>query len=298
MSLIEGLASGQPEIANSIDQVRYRISCWRNAGKSVAFVPTMGNLHEGHLALIEKARASADRVVVSIFVNPTQFAPGEDFDTYPRTFDDDYRKLSEIHTNLVFAPEIGVIYPGGNTQGSTIVDVPGLSDVLEGEHRPGFFKGVATVVNKLLNIVQPDIAVFGEKDFQQVLVVTKMVYELALPVEVLTVPTVRESDGLALSSRNRYLNPEQRKQASGLYACLQHLVKSVQDGVDINFAVVHANQELENQGFLVDYVVIRRRGDLDVPNQGDNELIALAAVHVGSTRLIDNYAFELKPASG
>lgn len=286
------LTSGFPLVVDSIEQVRELITHWKSAGESIAFVPTMGNLHAGHLALVEAASALATKTVVSIFVNPMQFGENEDFDTYPRTFDEDVGKLSKYKVDLVFAPSRDVIYPD-NGKSACIIDVPRLSIMLDGEHRPGFFKGVATVVNKLFNIIQPDIAIFGEKDFQQLLVIRQMVKDLAMPIDIRSVATVRESDGLAMSSRNNYLDSEQRSQAAGLHTCLEQVVKSVIDGQHPNYEVGHASKKLEELGFFVDYVVVRRQQDLAVPEVDDRSLIVLAAASLGGVRLIDNILFEL-----
>jgi len=231
--------------------------------------------------------------VVSIFVNPKQFGPNEDFASYPRSFEADCTKLEAEGVDCVFAPSSATMYPGGK-DACTSITVPGISDLLEGEHRPGFFTGVATVVNKLFNCVQPEVAVFGEKDYQQCLVVRRMVRDLDLAIEIVSRPTVREADGLALSSRNSYLDAAQRQLAPGLYRSLQKLVTRVQQHGDISFAVIHACQELEQQGFEVDYVVVRRQSDLQVPGHEDTALVVLAAVHLGSTRLIDNLPFLLE----
>lgn len=266
---------------------------WKQSGTRIAFVPTMGNLHEGHLALVRAAKKSADRCVVSIFVNPTQFGPGEDFATYPRTLEADLAKLGAEAVDCAFTPGVDDMYAGGVDRCTRVI-VPGISDLLEGEHRPGFFTGVATVVNRLFNIVLPDISVFGEKDYQQCLVIRRMVHDLAMPVEILSLPTVREADGLAMSSRNAYLDAAQRQTAAKLNACLRDLVAAIKDSADTGFAVIHACQALEASGFEVDYVVVRRQGDLQVPAADDIELVALAAVRLGSTRLIDNMPFRLE----
>lgn len=279
-------------VANTIDQARTTVRRWKAAGESVALVPTMGNLHQGHLALVKAANESGMRTVVSIFVNPMQFGANEDLETYPRTFAEDLARLADYRVDMVFAPEAAEIYPDGIDSG-TAVYVAELSDMLEGECRPGFFTGVATVVNKLFNIIEPDAAWFGEKDYQQLLVIRKMVRDLAMPVEIHSVPTVREAGGLAMSSRNSYLEAEQRRVAAGLYGCLQHVVDAIHEGTDFHFAVVHASQELTEMGFLTDYVVVRRQGDLAVPDKGDKSLIVLAAARLQNTRLIDNIPFEL-----
>jgi pantoate--beta-alanine ligase len=284
--------SVQMPVAGTIEQARAMIREWKQAGESIALVPTMGNLHQGHLALVKAANESGMRTVVSIFVNPMQFGENEDLDTYPRSFDEDMAHLSDYRVDMVFAPAVSEIYPEGSDQ-ATSVHVRGISDILEGECRPGFFTGVATVVSILFNIIQPDAAWFGEKDYQQLLVIRKMVQDLALPIEINAVPTVREGDGLAMSSRNAYLDAEQRTLAASLYGCLQHVVDSVIEGMDCSYAVVHANQELTDAGFLTDYVVVRRQHDLAVPTKRDKLLIVLAAARLDGTRLIDNIPFEL-----
>lgn len=291
MSLVSQ-QSGLSVVVDSIEQTRAVIADWKRAGECIVFVPTMGNLHAGHLALVEAANALGTKTVVSIFVNPMQFGENEDFDTYPRTFDEDMSKLSKYSVDLVFAPGRDVIYPE-NGKSATIVDVPGFSAILDGEHRPGFFKGVATVVNKLFNIIQPDMAIFGEKDFQQLLVIRQMVKDLAMPIDIRSVATVREPDGLAMSSRNNYLDAEQRSQARGLHTCLEQVVKSVTEGRHPNYEVGHASRELEERGFLVDYVMVRRQQDLAVPEADDRSLIVLAAARLGNVRLVDNILFEV-----
>ena len=276
--------------------LREQIASWRAQGECIAFVPTMGNLHQGHLSLVETARQQANarlRTVVSIFVNPMQFGENEDFDTYPRTLEDDISKLQQAGVDMLYVPAVSEIYPGGVGAATRVLPPAELTELLEGESRPGFFTGVATVVNTLFNIVRPDIACFGEKDFQQLLVIRRMVTDLAMPIRVLSAPIVREPDGLAMSSRNRYLDAAERATAGKLYVCLQHLVSEVQSGADSHYAVMHASQELENHGFVVDYVVIRRQQDLAVPGAGDTRLVALAAAWLGKTRLIDNMCFEI-----
>ena len=285
-------AAASLALADSIGQARAQVQRWKRAGEGVTVVPTMGNLHDGHLALVEAATASGLRTVVTIFVNPMQFGENEDLDTYPRTLTEDLRKLSQYPVDMVFAPTVAEIYPQG-IESSTQLVVTGLSDMLEGEHRPGFFVGVATVVNKLFNILQPDTAWFGAKDYQQLLVIRKMVRDLDLAIEVHAVPTVREPDGLAMSSRNQYLDDSERQLAAKFFRCLQHVVDSAQQGMPHTYAVVHATQELSAAGFLTDYVVVRRQDDLEVPGEQDKSLIVLGAVRLGKTRLIDNIPFEL-----
>lgn len=277
--------------------LRDRIKLWKQEGYRIAFVPTMGNLHAGHLSLLERCRQHDNtgklKLVVSIFVNPMQFGENEDFDSYPRTIDADTRVLAENNVDLLFVPQATEIYPDGLQAATRVMPAPLIGDILEGEHRPGFFTGVATVVAILFNIVQPDVACFGEKDYQQLLVIRHLVADLALPVEIISVPIVREADGLAMSSRNQYLSEAERAQAGKLNVCLQHLIEDVMQGTETNFAVIHTTQELEANDFTVDYVVIRRQSDLGVPEPGDNQLVALVAAWLDGTRLIDNMCFEI-----
>lgn len=261
---------------------------WRAAGETVAFVPTMGNLHDGHLQLVDAARAGAGRVVVSIFVNPLQFDDPADLARYPRTPDEDSARLSAHGVDLLYLPDVGEIYPRGIDAG-TKVQVPGLSDILCGAHRPGHFAGVATVVAILFNSVRPDRALFGMKDYQQLLVIRRMVADLAFPLEILAVETVREPDGLALSSRNRHLSADERSRAPELYRVLGMLREGLQAG-ERDFAALEAlgRKRLENAGFRPDYVGIRRLDDLAVPDMDTDGLIVLAAAWLGATRLIDN----------
>lgn len=271
----------------TLPELRKQIAAWRQAGERIAFVPTMGNLHAGHLALIDAARARADRVVVSIFVNPTQFGPGEDFSRYPRTEAEDAAHLETRNTDLVFMPDVDTLYPGG-TADTTFVEVPGISDELCGEFRPGHFRGVATVVARLLNMVQADVAVFGEKDFQQLVVIRRMVRDLAMPVEIAGVATMREADGLAMSSRNQYLSPEERQLAPLLYRTLRELAGALQAGESPEQASERGMQALAAAGFRPDYVTVRSAGDLQAPRQDDDEWVILAAATLGRARLIDN----------
>lgn len=281
-----------PVVATTAADVQKGIKQWRESNQKIAFVPTMGNLHEGHLALVEAAFKLAEHVIVSIFVNPTQFGENEDFDTYPRTFDEDTAKLANLGVDMIFAPSTDVIYPE-LSETSRDITVAALSDILEGEFRPGFFTGVATVVNKLFNIVTPDIAVFGEKDYQQLLVIKKMVADFNMPIDVRSVVTVREADGLAMSSRNGYLQPDQRQQASDLYKILQQLVLSVQADGAIKVAEELAIEQLQQKNFKVDYVCVRRQDNLLPALSEDAHLIVLAAVRLGETRLIDNIQFQV-----
>jgi pantoate--beta-alanine ligase len=271
-----------------IGETRRFVAGLRRDGRRIALVPTMGNLHEGHLALARLARGHADTVIVSLFVNPLQFGRGEDYGRYPRTLQRDLGLLEAEGVAAVFAPEVDEMYPVGQ-EGLTSVEVPGLSTVLEGAIRPGHFAGVATVVTKLFGIVTPDVAVFGEKDFQQLAVIRRLVRDLDLGVEIAAGPTVREPDGLALSSRNQYLSPTERQQAPALYRSLAAARRRLAAG-DRSFAAIEqeAKTALAAAGFEPDYVAIRRATDLAPPQAGDEALVVLGAARLGSTRLIDN----------
>jgi pantoate--beta-alanine ligase len=272
--------------------LRAAVQAWKKDGRRVGFVPTMGNLHAGHYSLVELARRSADRVVVSVFVNPTQFGPNEDYTRYPRTLAEDTVGLVDHQCDLLFVPTVETMYPCGPGH-ALRVHVPEIGDALEGEHRPGHFDGVATVVAKLLAMVDPDLAVFGAKDWQQLLVVRRLVRELALPVEIVSGPIVREADGLAMSSRNRYLDEARRARAPQLHAALEWMRESFRDG-HVRAAVEGAAmRRLERAGFVPDYAVVRRAEDLAVPAEDERAgLIALAAAKLGDTRLIDNLPFD------
>lgn len=273
---------------HSIDGLRAAISSWRQAGERVALVPTMGNLHAGHLDLVRRARELASRVVVSVFVNPTQFGQGEDFDRYPRTLEQDSERLRSAHADLLFAPSVNDMYPRGYGAPLSRVCVPELSAVLEGEFRPGHFDGVATVVTILLNLVQPDVAVFGEKDYQQLLVIRRMVEDLHQPVAIVGHPTLREPDGLALSSRNQYLSPEERRTAPALHRALTAVAERIRAGArDFDALCVEATRLLEKQGFRPQYLSVRAP-DLSEAQAGDREWVILVAAYLGRTRLIDN----------
>jgi pantoate--beta-alanine ligase len=248
----------------------------------------MGNLHAGHFSLIELARAHADRVVASVFVNPTQFGPREDFGSYPRTLEQDRAGLANRSCDLLFAPDTDEIYPFGIAN-TVRVEVPGLSDVLDGAARPGHFIGVATVVTKLFHLVQPDVAVFGQKDFQQLLVIRRMTEDLRLPVEIVAAPTRRETNGLAMSSRNQYLSGEERERAGIIYRTLCAMREALHGGRAHASIEADASRMLEQAGLNVDYAALRRSADLSVPNGSERSgLIALIAARLGHTRLIDN----------
>lgn len=274
----------------TIQAVRAQIRAWRGTAERVAFVPTMGNLHAGHGSLLALARERAQRVVASIFVNPTQFGPSEDFAAYPRTLHEDEELLRAERCDLLFAPSVEEIYPEGGTQ-ATVVRVRGLSEILCGPFRPGHFDGVATVVAKLFGIVQPDLAVFGLKDYQQYMVIRRMTTDLALPVEVVGAPTVRAPDGLALSSRNRYLNPDQRARSAAIYRALLAAVMALRDGARNHAALEREGWEsLERAGLEPEYFSIRSATDLAEPRPDapPADLMALAAARLGKARLIDN----------
>ncbi len=269
-------------------ELRGALANARARGQRIAFVPTLGNLHAGHLALVKRAVELADLTVVSIFVNPFQFAPGEDFDAYPRTLDADLEKLVEAGAGLVFLPEVTEIYPRGAGH-ATVIEVPALGDVLCGEHRPGFFRGVATVLGILFNLVAPDVALFGEKDYQQLLVVRRMVRDLHLPTDIIPVPTVREKSGLALSSRNAYLSAAEAAAAPELYRQLCMVRDAAQAGKR-NFEALEATgiRALKKAGFRPDYFSVRTASALMPPGEDDTDLVVLAAAWLGRARLIDN----------
>jgi pantoate--beta-alanine ligase len=260
----------------------------RMRGQRIALVPTMGNLHAGHYSLVALAREHADVVVASVFVNPTQFGPNEDFARYPRTPDADAAGLAASGCDALFMPAVEEMYPYGSAN-TVRVSVPGF-DVLEAAVRPGHFDGVATVVAKLFNLVRPDAAVFGRKDYQQLLVIRRLTRDLAYPIEIVDAPTLREANGLAMSSRNQYLDAEQRRRASAIHATLQSMREAVRAGRELAAIESDAETSLREAGFQLDYAVIRRADDLGVPAKGESgNLIGLIAARLGSTRLIDNF---------
>lgn len=279
--------------ATTLGTVRAQLAAWRAQGERIALVPTMGNLHQGHLKLVETAKKQAKRVVVSIFVNPLQFGQNEDFSSYPRTFEEDSRILAANNVDILFAPVLEEMCPEGMAT-HTKVDVPGLSDILCGASRPGHFRGVATVVNKLFNIVQPDLAVFGEKDYQQLLIIRRMAKDLAMPIDIVGVPTVREPDGLAMSSRNSYLSAEDRRQAPQLYQALCAVRYQLGKGCDHDAAVEAGLGWMRDAGLKPDYLTVRQARDLAPAGAQDRELIILAAAWLGNTRLIDNLRVTLQ----
>ncbi len=279
-----------------IAQLDSVLSEWRDGGERIALVPTMGNLHAGHLSLVERAKSKATRAVVTVFVNPMQFDRAEDLVAYPRTLRDDQYKLEGLETDLLFAPDFAEIYPHG-TDNTTYVDVPGLSNILCGANRAGHFRGVATVVVKLFNLVRPHVAVFGEKDYQQLLLIRRVVGDLNLPVEIIGVATQREPDGLAMSSRNSYLTPGERERAPSLYATLNETVDRIREGErDYRELETLGVQRLKLLGFRPDYVSICRQQDLAEAEASDADLVILAAVYLGRARLIDNIVLNLNDA--
>ncbi|EFC9773134.1 pantoate--beta-alanine ligase [Escherichia coli] len=280
-------------IIETLPLLRQQIRRLRMEGKRVALVPTMGNLHDGHMKLVDEAKARADVVVVSIFVNPMQFDRPEDLARYPRTLQEDCEKLNKRKVDLVFAPSVKEIYPNG-TETHTYVDVPGLSTMLEGASRPGHFRGVSTIVSKLFNLVQPDIACFGEKDFQQLALIRKMVADMGFDIEIVGVPIMRAKDGLALSSRNGYLTAEQRKIAPGLYKVLSSIADKLQAGErDLDEIITIAGQELNEKGFRADDIQIRDADTLLGVSETSKRAVILVAAWLGDARLIDNKMVEL-----
>jgi pantoate--beta-alanine ligase len=276
------------DTVTTASELRARVAAWRREGARIGFVPTMGNLHEGHFSLIELCRTKADRVVASVFVNPTQFGPNEDFARYPRTLAQDRAGLVAHGCDLLFAPAVEEMYPSG-IEATVRVEVPVVSEPLEGAMRPGHFSGVATVVTKLFNLVQPDVAVFGSKDYQQLLVIERLVRDLRLPIEIVGAPTRRETDGLALSSRNQYLSVDERKHAGTIYRTLMAMREALQAGEMIATVEKNASRMLSDAGFAPDYVAVRQADDLREPDHDQRTgLIALIAARLGKTRLIDN----------
>ncbi|MDO7928344.1 pantoate--beta-alanine ligase [Pseudomonas sp. KFB-139] len=268
-------------------ELRAAVARARSEGKRIGLTPTMGNLHSGHTALVTRASQRADFVVATIFVNPLQFGPNEDLASYPRTLAADQEKLLEAGCNLLFTPSVEEMYPHGMAD-QTLVSVPHLSEGLCGASRPGHFDGVATVVSKLFNMVQPDLAVFGEKDFQQLAVIRALVRDLNMPIQIIGEPTVRASDGLALSSRNGYLSEEQRAKAPALYRVLSTVADGIRNNEDINALTSIGKRTLEAEGFRIDYLEVREATSLRPATGQDRDLVILAAAFLGKTRLIDN----------
>ncbi len=282
------------DVIRDLARLRECVAAWRAEGLRVALVPTMGNLHGGHFSLVELARRHADRGVVSVFVNPTQFAPNEDYDRYPRTPEADVEGLRSAGADVAWMPAVEVVYPYG-PEAAVRVQVPGITEVLEGAHRPGHFDGVATVVARLFNQVQPDVAVFGRKDYQQLAVIRYMVRDLAFPVELVAADILREDDGLAMSSRNQYLAPEQRPVAAEIRRVLEGMAEAARAARPRQLVEQEACERLEAAGFVVDYAVLRRHDLLEpeAPGVDDGGRVALVAARLGDTRLIDNLEFRL-----
>lgn len=276
---------------HTIEELRARLRVARERSQRVGFVPTMGNLHAGHLALVQQAEVVTDYCVVSIFVNPLQFGEGEDYDSYPRSLAQDVDRLSETNTQLLFVPSLAELYPLGLAH-TTRIEVPELGAMLCGKSRPVFFSGVTTVVGILFNLVTPDVAVFGEKDYQQLVIVKRMVRDLHMPIDIVFAATVRASDGLALSSRNAYLSADERARAPLLYQALCQVREAIQSGEkDFQELEQRSMSNLKSGGFHPEYVSVRRADDLAVPGHGDvSELRVLAAARLGHARLIDNVA--------
>ncbi|ARA79437.1 pantoate--beta-alanine ligase [Pseudomonas amygdali pv. tabaci str. ATCC 11528] len=272
----------------TVQELRAAVARARSEGKRIALTPTMGNLHSGHAALVAKAAQRADFVVATIFVNPLQFGPNEDLATYPRTLAADQEKLLQAGCNLLFTPNVEEMYPHGMAD-QTLVSVPHLSQGLCGASRPGHFEGVATVVSKLFNMVQPDLAIFGDKDFQQLAVIRAMVRDLNMPIQIIGEPTVRADDGLALSSRNGYLNEAQRAAAPALYQAIRQTADAISAGEqDFDALLTSKKQQLEAAGFRIDYLEIRDATSLRPTTAENRDVVILAAAFLGKTRLIDN----------
>lgn len=280
-------------IIETLPLLRQHIRRLRQEGKRVALVPTMGNLHDGHMKLVDEAKARADVMIVSIFVNPMQFDRPDDLVRYPRTLQEDCEKLNKRKVDYVFAPAVEEIYPQG-LEGQTYVDVPGLSTMLEGASRPGHFRGVSTIVSKLFNLIQPDIACFGEKDFQQLALIRKMVADMSYDIEIVGVPIIRAKDGLALSSRNSYLTAEQRKIAPGLHNVMNSIAeKLIAGNRELQEIIAIAEQELNEKGFRADDIQIRDADTLQELTETSKRAVILAAAWLGQARLIDNQSVTL-----
>lgn len=275
-------------VVQTKQELEEQLTEWRQQGEHVALVPTMGNLHAGHVSLVELAREHAERVVVSVFVNPTQFGEDEDFEEYPRTLEKDTRRLKTVSADLIFAPSVETMYPFG-LKDATTVSVPRITENFCGKSRPGHFDGVTTVVARLFGLIRPDVAVFGQKDYQQQLVIRHMSLDLSLPIQIVTAETVRDSDGLALSSRNQYLTPDQREVAPMLHKILTAVGNELQSGKR-NYDELEAASiaRLTDAGFEVDYFSIRRAQNLEMPDRDCDELVILVAARLGNARLIDN----------
>ena len=276
---------------SAIAQLREQVGQWRRQGLRIGFVPTMGNLHAGHFALVELAREHSDKVIASIFVNPTQFGPNEDYGHYPRTPDTDIAGLAGKDCDALLLPSVEQMYPFG-TIGCVQMHVPGITDILCGAHRPGHFNGVAQVVSRLFNMVQPDVAVFGRKDYQQLQVIRYMTEEMSFPVRIVAAPTLREADGLAMSSRNQYLQGDEREVATVVYRTLRQMRDAAARGTSLRDIEEEATRSLQATGFTVDYAEVRRNDLVRPKLPGEPGLVALIAARLGRTRLIDNLEFD------
>ncbi len=281
------------QIAKTASELKAQIKQWRQQGLTIGFVPTMGNLHQGHASLVEVAKQKADKVVVSIFVNPMQFDNPDDLAIYPRTIDDDCEVLTALGSDLLFLPTPEIVYPNG-LEGRTFVEVPKLCDMFCGASRPGHFRGVTTVVNKLFNLVEPDLAVFGEKDFQQLLIIRRMVEDLFINVEIIGAPTKREPSGLAMSSRNNYLTDEQRTgQAPIIYRALKLIRDEIKGGnLQFNALEQAAIDMIDQAGLKSDFITVLNGQTLEPAKEQDRSIVILAAAFLGKARLIDNLYFE------
>ncbi|MDG1733534.1 MAG: pantoate--beta-alanine ligase [Thalassotalea sp.] len=280
------------QTVDNIQELRAQITSWRQQGLKIAFVPTMGNLHDGHISLVDAAHKHADKVVASIFVNPMQFGANEDIDKYPRTLEDDKLRLSQANTDLLFTPTPEIIYPKGLNK-QTFVEVPDVSDGYCGESRPGHFRGVSTIVCKLFNLVQPDVACFGLKDYQQVQVIQLMVEDLSMPIEIIPVETKREASGLAMSSRNTYLSADEKIIAAHLNKAMRWVAEQVQFNKDYNDISAKAYEMINAAGMKTDYLHICNSKTLNPATTEDKQLVILAAAHCGKARLIDNILVDL-----
>ena len=283
------------QVISDMAELRDVLEGWRANGEHIALVPTLGNLHQGHISLVDIARRHAERVVVSVYVNPTQFGEDEDFDDYPRTIDKDTRRLKQVQADVLFIPDDETVYPFGHDC-ATVIAVPGLTENFCGASRPGHFDGVTTVVARLYALVQPDVAVFGQKDYQQQLVIRYMTQDLTLPIRIVTADTVREDDGLAMSSRNQYLSDEEREVAPQLFETITAIGEKLKSGErDYAALEAQASTSLSEAGFVVDYVAIRRAENLRSPDRELDELVILAAAQLGKARLIDNTVVSILP---
>ncbi len=277
---------------SDIQQLRQQIKSWKQQGKTIALVATMGNLHQGHLSLVKEAKRIADIAIVTLFVNPIQFDKNKDLDDYPRTYEADIAALESHHCDLVFSPSVETMY--GKTETATRVEVTHLSDILEGASRSGHFSGVTTVVAKLFNLTTPDFAIFGQKDYQQLIIIQQMVQELNYDIEIISHPIVREKDGLAMSSRNGYLTKDERKVAPYLNKAIKHIKLQILEGAS-NYQVLceQANALIAEQGFRPDYIEVRRQGSLLEPSAEDCDLVIVASAWLGKARLLDNIVFSV-----